>query len=153
GVSRPTPQPGRRAPTLHDVAREAGVAVSTVSRALNQPARISASTRAHVQEVARRLGYRPNRNARAVVSGRTQMLGLLVPDVTNPHHFGLVRGAEARARATGRTIVLGDTRGRPDLEAEHLERLGSVVDGVVLVSSRLADADLLDLAQRRPVVL
>ena len=145
--------PTTRAATLHDVAREAGVAVSTVSRALNQPERIGAATRAHVQEVARRLGYRPNRIARAVVSGRTQMLGLLVPDVTNPHHFGLVRGAEARARETGRTIVLGDTRGLADVEAEHLDRLGSVVDGLVLVSARLPDGDLLDLAARRPVVL
>lgn len=145
--------PTERAATLHDVAREAGVAVSTVSRALNQPERISAPTRAHVQEVARQLGYRPNRIARALPSGRTLMLAVLVPDITNPHHFGLVRGAEARARATGRTIVLGDTRGRADVEAEHLDRLGSVVDGVVLVSARLPDADLLDVARRRPVVL
>ena len=153
-MSRPTEETGaRRAATLHDVARAAGVAVSTVSRALNQPDRIAAPTRAHVQEVARRLGYRPNRIARAVVSGRTQMLGLLVPDITNPHHFGLIRGAEARARETGRTIVLGDTLGRADVEADHLDRLGSVVDGVVLVSARLPDAELLDVARRRPVVL
>ena len=131
--------------TLQDVAREAGVAVSTVSRALTQPERISPPTRARVQEVARRLGYRPNRIARAVVSGRTQMLAVLVPDITNPHHFGLIRGAEERARAADRTLVLGDTRGDPGLEADHLDRLGSVVDGIVLASSRLPDADL-----RRP---
>ena len=139
--------------TLQDVAREAGVAVSTVSRALTQPERISPPTRARVQEVARRLGYRPNRIARAVVSGRTQMLAVLVPDITNPHHFGLIRGAEERARAADRTLVLGDTRGDPGLEADHLDRLGSVVDGIVLASSRLPDADLQELARRRPVVL
>ena len=139
--------------TLQDVAREAGVAVSTVSRALTQPERISPPTRARVQEVARRLGYRPNRIARAVVSGRTQMLAVLVPDITNPHHFGLIRGAEERARAADRTLVLGDTRGDPGLEADHLDRLGSVVDGIVLASSRLPDADLRELARRRPVVL
>lgn len=139
--------------TLQDVAREAGVAVSTVSRALTQPERISPPTRARVQEVARRLGYRPNRIARAVVSGRTQMLAVLVPDITNPHHFGLIRGAEERARAADRTLVLGDTRGDPGLEADHLDRLGSVVDGIVLVSSRLPDADLRELARLRPVVL
>jgi DNA-binding LacI/PurR family transcriptional regulator len=148
-VTRPTP----RAPTLHDVAREAGVAVSTASRALTLPDRISATTRAHVQEVARRLGYRPNRIARALPSGRTSMLAVLVADITNPYHFGLIRGAEEQARAAGRTLVLGDTRGRAALEAEHLDRLGSVVDGIVLASSRLPDADLLDLARRRPLVL
>jgi DNA-binding LacI/PurR family transcriptional regulator len=151
-VSRPTPG-GRRAATLHDVAREAGVAVSTVSRALTRPGRINAVTQAHIEEVARRLGYRPNRIARAVASGRTQMLGVLLADVTNPHHFGLVRGAEAQAHAAGRTLVLGDTHGEAEREAEHLDRLGSVVDGIVLASSRLPDADLLDLAQRLPVVL
>ena len=140
--------------TLQDVAREAGVAGSTVSRALTQPERISPpDARGRVQEVARRLGYRPNRIARAVVSGRTQMLAVLVPDITNPHHFGLIRGAEERARAADRTLVLGDTRGDPGLEADHLDRLGSVVDGIVLASSRLPDADLRELARRRPVVL
>jgi DNA-binding LacI/PurR family transcriptional regulator len=151
-VTRPTP-PGRRAVTLHDVAREAGVAVSTVSRALTRPDRINAVTRARVQEVARRLGYRPNRIARALPSGRTLMLGLLVADITNPHHFGLIRGAESQARVAGRTLVLGDTRGQVALESEHLDRLGSVVDGMVLAASRLPDAELVDLAQRLPVVL
>jgi DNA-binding LacI/PurR family transcriptional regulator len=150
-VSPPTPT--RRPATLQDVAREAGVAVSTVSRALTMPDRISAPTRAHVQEVARRLGYRPNRIARALPSGRTQMLAVLVPDITNPHYFGLIRGAEAQARAGGRTLVLGDTRGRADVESEHLDRLGSVVDGIVLAGSRLSDAALRDVAARRPVVL
>src|SRR6476469_3796090 len=63
--------------TLHDVAREADVAVSTVSRALSNPDRVSRSTREHVQTVARRLGYQSNRAA----IGRTQMLALLVHDI------------------------------------------------------------------------
>jgi len=150
-VTSPTSR--RRPTTLQDVAREAGVAVSTVSRALTRPGRVNAVTREHVQEVAQRLGYRPNRIARAVVSGRTQMLALLVPDITNPHHFGLIRGAEERARAADRTLVLGDTRGERTLESDHLDRLGSVVDGIVLASSRLPDDDLVELARHRPVVL
>ena len=148
-----SPTSRRRPATLQDVAREAGVAVSTVSRALTRPGRVNAVTREHVQEVAQRLGYRPNRIARAVVSGRTQMLALLVPDITNPHHFGLIRGAEERARAADRTLVLGDTRGERTLESDHLDRLGSVVDGIVLASSRLPDDDLVELARHRPVVL
>jgi DNA-binding LacI/PurR family transcriptional regulator len=142
-----------RAVTLHDVAREAGVAVSTVSRALTNPDRVSPRTRAHVRAVAERLDYRPNRIARALPSGRTRMLALLVPDITNPHHFGLVRGAEAQGRAAGYTLVLGDTQESPELEAVHVERLGSVVDGIVLASSRLPDADLRALGSRGPVVL
>ena len=100
-----------RAVTLEDVAREAGVAVSTVSRALSRPERVSARTREHVQAVARRLDYRPNLLARGLPSGRTRMLALLVTDITNPHQFGLIRGAETQAAAAGYTLVLADSRG------------------------------------------
>src|SRR6478735_7855256 len=122
--------PGPRDPqdrpvTLNDVAREAGVAVSTVSRALANPDRVSARTRAHVQAVADRLGYRPNLLARALPSGHTRMLAVLVPDITNPHNFGLIRGAEAQASAAGSTLLIADTRESPDLETAHLEGLGS----------------------------
>jgi len=81
-------------------AREAGVAVSTASRALSNPDRVSERTREHVREVAERLGYRPNRIAQAWASGRTRMLAIVVPDITNPHHFGLIRGAAAAAKAS-----------------------------------------------------
>ena len=139
--------------TLEDVAREAGVAVSTVSRALSRPERVSARTREHVQAVARRLDYRPNLLARALPSGRTRMLALLVTDITNPHQFGLIRGAEAQAGAAGYTLVLADSRGRPELEAELVARLGSSVDGFVLASSRRPDDELVELLRRRPLAL
>jgi len=139
--------------TLQDVAREAGVAVSTVSRALSNPDRVSARTREHVHEVARRLDYRPNLIARALPSGRSRMLALLVTDITNPHNFGLIRGAEAQARAAGYTLILGDTQGSHQLEADHLDRLGSAMDGFVLASSRLPEPQLQALLGRRPVVL
>src|SRR4051812_34780728 len=66
----------RRPVTLHDVAREAGVAVSTVSRALADPDRVNVRTREHVRAVAEQLGYRPNRLARALHTGRTRMLAI-----------------------------------------------------------------------------
>jgi LacI family transcriptional regulator, galactose operon repressor len=145
---------GRRRPvTLHDVAREAGVAVSTVSRALSDPERVNVRTREHVQAVARDLGYRPNRLAQALHAGRTRMLAVLVPDITNPHNFGLVRGAEAQARAAGSTLIIADTQGGPEMETAHLDRLASSVDGFVLAASRLSDAELQALSERSPVVL
>ena len=143
----------RRAVTLQDVADEADVAVSTASRALSNPDRVSAATRRHVQSVAMRLGYRHNRIATALETGRTPMLALLVADITNPHNFGLIRGAEAQARAAGYTLILGDTQESPEFEKAHAERLGSAVEGFVLAGSRLPDDDLLELAGQRPVVL
>ncbi len=150
-----TARSGRRraAVTLQDVAREAGVAISTVSRALSNPGRVAVSTRDHVQEVAQRLGYRPNRIAQALPTGRTGMLAVLLPDITNPHHFGLVRGAEAQARAAGSTLVLADTHEGFEAEAAHVHRLESAVDGFVLAASRLPEPDLRALAERRPLVL
>jgi len=134
--------------TLHDVATEADVAVSTVSRALSNPDRVSRATRDHVLAVARRMGYQPPRTG-----FRTQMLAMLVHDVTNPYNFGLIRGAEAQARAAGYTLILGDTQQSPDLEVAHAERLQSSVDGLVLSGSRLPEQRLTELAEQRPLVL
>jgi DNA-binding LacI/PurR family transcriptional regulator len=143
----------RRSVTLRDVADEAGVAVSTASRALANPDRVSAATRQHVQGVAMRLGYRPNRTAPPPDAGGMPMLALLVADITNPSNFDVIRGAEAQARAAGYTLVLGDTQENPEFERAHTERLGSAVEGFVLAGSRLPDGDLLELAEQRAVVL
>jgi DNA-binding LacI/PurR family transcriptional regulator len=122
--------------------------VSTVSRALSNPDRVSRATREHIQTVALRLGYRSNRAV-----ARANMLALLVHDITNPYNFGLIRGAEAQARAAGYTLVLGDTQQSSDLESTHAERLRSSVDGLLLAASRLPDRGLRELAGQLPVVL
>jgi DNA-binding LacI/PurR family transcriptional regulator len=126
--------------------------VSTASRALANPDRVSAPTRNHVQSVAMRLGYRHHRMV-VIETDRTPMLALLVADVTNPHNFGLIRGAEAQARAAGYTLVIGNTQESPEFERAHAERLGSAVAGFVLAGSRLPDDELLELAERQSVVL
>jgi LacI family transcriptional regulator, galactose operon repressor len=143
----------RRTVTLQDVADEAGVAVSTASRALANPDRVSLGTRQHVQSVAMRLGYSHSRMTAPAETGRMPMLALLVADITNPSNFDVIRGAEAQARAAGYTLVLGDTQENPEFERAHTERLGSAVEGFVLAGSRLPDQDLLELAERRAVVL
>lgn len=153
------PKPsGRRgglppAATIYDVAREAGVSPPTVSRAFSNPQRVSVRTREHVLAVAARLDYRPNPLARALPSGRTQMLALLFPDATNPHFFGLIRGAERQASAAGFTLVLCDTQETPELETQHMERLSGAVDGFVLASSRLPGARIRELADGQVLAL
>ncbi len=142
-----------QATTIHDVAREAGVAASTVSRTFTNPQRVSARTREHVLVVADRLGYRPNPLARALPSGRTQTVALLIPDITNPHFFTLIRGAERQASAAGFTLILGDTEEFPEAEARHVERLTQAVDGFVLASSRLPDARIHELSASHTLTL
>jgi hypothetical protein len=75
--------------TIKDVARESGVNISTVSRALNNGYGVNDETREHVVTVAARLNYRPNRVARGLVTGRTHSLALLLSDIRNPFFAAL----------------------------------------------------------------
>ena len=81
------------------------------------------------------------------------MLGLLVHDITNPYNFGLIRGAEAQARAAGYTLVLGETQQNPEMELTHAHRLRPAVDGLVLGATRLPVAQLHELQAASPIAL
>ena len=88
-------------PTLHDVAREAGVSARTVSRVLNEEPRISAETRQRVLAVVRRLGFRPNAMARNMrVGARDAAVGLVIPDLGNPFFGTVASGVERRVLAS-----------------------------------------------------
>jgi DNA-binding LacI/PurR family transcriptional regulator len=140
-------------PTIYDVAAVAGVATSTVSRAFSSPTRVSAKTRERVLAAAAELGYRPNPHARALLSGRHHTVAMVVSDITNPHYFELIRGAEMRARASEYTLVLVNAEESPRVEYDQIQRLASSVDGFVLAASRLPDENLRQIAAQRPVVL
>jgi LacI family transcriptional regulator len=140
-------------PTIYDVASAAGVATSTVSRAFSNPTRVSAPTRERVLAVAAELGYRPNPHARALLSGRHHTIAMVVSDITNPHYFEFIRGAEMRARASEYTLVLVNAEESPRVEYDQIQRLVPSVDGFVLAASRLPDENLLQIAAQRPVVL
>src|SRR5579872_2987985 len=92
--------------TIKDVARESGVNISTVSRALNDEYGVHPRTREHVLAVASRLNYRPNRVARGLVTGRSNTLALIVSDIRNPFFAEVARGAEDAARTSGCDLVL-----------------------------------------------
>lgn len=129
------------------------MATSTVSRAFSNPGRVNHVTRAHVLEVAARLGYVPNPTAQALESGRTRTVALVVPDITNPYFAGAVKGAERAAAGEGLTLVIGDSQEQPSQEERLIKRLGPAVDGFVLVASRLPDAELQRAGELNPVVL
>jgi DNA-binding LacI/PurR family transcriptional regulator len=142
-----------RAVTITDVARAAGVAPSTVSRAVTRPDRVNALTREHVLEVANRLGYRPSPVARALGSGHTRTLALILPDITNPYFAGVIRGAERQAAATGYVLVIGSSEESGRAEWRIVEKLAGSVDGFLVVSSRMSDQRIVQTAGLRPVVL
>jgi LacI family transcriptional regulator len=121
--------------TLKDVARESGVNVSTVSRALNDCYGVHDDTRRHVVEIAARLNYRANQVARGLVTGRSNSIGLVISDIRNPFFAELARGAEDAAFRAGRDLVLCNS----DLKAEKQMRyfdwlLAKRVDGIVMNS-------------------
>lgn len=142
-----------RLPTIGEVAELAGVSKATVSRAFTQPHRLSARTVGLVHEVAARLGYVPNLNARALRTGRQGAVALVVPDIANPFFPPLIRGAQARADQAGFSVLIGDSEERADKEDDLVAKLAPQTDGFVIVSSRMSEVQIRRHAARRPVVL
>ena len=153
-----SPTPARRAArkgpaTIYDIAELAGVNPSTVSRALGKPGRVSAKTEAKIRAAAAELNFRINPMARALPTGRTNTLALVVADITNPMVFGMVRGAEHAATAAGFTLVIAESQESGEAESTVIEQIMPSVDGVVLATTRLAPEAIADIAGRKPVVL
>lgn len=139
--------------TVREVARRAGVSISTVSRALAAPDRVADATRERVVAAVAELGYRPNRAASGLRGGRTGTVGLMVPDIENPYFASVTKGVGARARAQGYGLFVVDTAEHPELEAEELRTLVAQTDGVLLASPRTDDALIRSIAANVPCVL
>lgn len=152
-TSRPPRSRGGSAPTIYDIAKLAGVNASTVSRALSQPGRINSKTEERIRQAAKDLNYRLNPMARALPTGRTNTLGLLLADITNPMIFGIVRGAEHAASASGYTLIIAESQESTEKEATTAERVQPSVDGLILGTTRLNDEQIQTLAATKPLVL
>lgn len=139
--------------TIRDVARQARVSVSTVSRALSAPGLVRDDTRERVLEVVRGLGYEPNRAARSLITGRTGNLGIVVPDLENPFYPTVLRGVQARAREAGFSVFFCDSEQDPEAEESLIRTMVSQVDGVIVCASSLSDQRLRDLAATTKMVL
>ena len=107
--------------TIADVAREAGVSAMTVSRALREPGKVSAKSLEKIRAVIDRLGYVPDPAARALAAGRTNVIGVIVPSVTNNVFADVMAGIYSRAEGTDWQVQLGNSRYSP-LEEERLVR-------------------------------
>jgi LacI family transcriptional regulator len=140
-------------PTIYDVARAAGVAPSTVSRTFSRPGRVNSETAARIRQAAEELGYRTNPVARALSTARTQMIALVISDITNPFYFEIIRGAEHAAAQAGYTMVLSDTQESDRLERQALERAMSAVEGIVIASSRMSDSAIRMTAKQKPLMV
>jgi LacI family transcriptional regulator len=130
----------RSTATLSDVARRAGVSLATASRVINGSARtVSAHYRDRVLSAAADLGYRPNAHAQAMARGRSEMIGLLVHDISDPYFSEIAAGAVAAVESRG-LLVLGNTLNRPEHELEYVTAMRvQRAQALILAGSRTTD--------------
>ncbi len=152
----PDGPPTSRSPVIKDVAREAGVSPMAVSRALGDGKGVRPEVREHVLEVAARLGYRRNENARSIRPGHTSgLIGVAITHINNPYYGNVVLGIEDAVGAVGKRILLGTTGEDPVREAQLVSDLmGRQVEGLIVVPSG-GEAEHLRSPQllRTPLVL
>ncbi|MFE4517465.1 LacI family DNA-binding transcriptional regulator [Kitasatospora sp. NPDC056783] len=145
------------APRLLDVAAAAGVSRATASRVLaGTPRNVDPELARRVEEAARRLGYRINHSARALRTGSTGTIGVVVPSLANPYFVQLADAIAQQVRAAGGQLVVSDAANDTAIEAEQIETLlGGRVDGllVVPVSAGASGPAVRAAAKRAPVVL
>src|SRR5436190_4872451 len=119
--------------TIRDVARLSGVSPMTVSRVINESARVSPETRPRVEQAIAQLGYVPSRLARGLSRQRTGTIAVIVPDVANPFFTLIVRAAEEVARRADYRVILCDTRADLAVERDAIgEMLAQRVEGIVI---------------------
>ncbi|GAA3667463.1 LacI family DNA-binding transcriptional regulator [Microbacterium marinilacus] len=119
--------------TIVDVAREAGVSKSSAARVLAGRGSASPATQQRVQDAAERLGYRPNALAKAMISGTSNTLAIVIPDVASPFFSAVVRGASDAAHAAGFEVLLGNTDNDRDIQARAIDVLREKqVDGFIV---------------------
>lgn len=130
--------------TIKTVADATGLSISTVSRALGQKGRVNAATRDLILRAARDLGYVPNQAAKTLVTGHSNTIGLVVPDIANPFFTSLLKGVQLRARSRGYIVLLADADNDATLERDVVREISNLTAGLIIhpVAAATTDADL-----------
>ena len=151
-----TSKPNRRRAkpvTIRDVAREAGVSVASVHRAVNGHLNVTAATRERVLAVVERLHYVPNNGARSLVTRRTHVIGVLLPDLWGDFFSELIRGIDAAAREKGLHLLLSSFHGNTTDMAAAIRAMSGRVEGLLIMAPHV-DASSLhqSLSDSLPIV-
>lgn len=136
------------------IAKRAKVSTATVSRTINGSDKVAPETAERVWKVVRSLGYQPNSYARALVSGKSGMLGLIISDIVNPFFPELVRGFEEIALENGYEVIVANTGYDPKRMARSVRRmLERKAEGVAVITSEMGEDLLAQIAERHiPIV-
>lgn len=131
---------------MKDIARELGVSLVTVSKALRQHPDISKQTRARVEAKVEEMGYRPNLTARSLVTGRSCLIGLIVPDLIHPFFAEIAKGLSLTLRKRGYFLVTSSSEEDPRLERQEIdEMLAHRPDAIVVASCAFNPSTLMDV--------
>jgi LacI family transcriptional regulator len=125
---------------MQEIARMAGVSLGTVSHVLNNTARVREPMRKRVLEAVQAAGYQPSQLARALRRDKTNMIGMIIPDITNPFFPAVVRGAEDVAFSNGYRLILCNTDNDHFKELVHLNELRTYLPaGLIVIPSNFSD--------------
>jgi len=139
--------------TMRDVARLAGVSTSTVSAVINETVAVSPVRKQRVLDAMAALDYHPDEVARSLKTGRTKVIGVVIPDITNAFYPEVVSGIEEAARKAGYGVLLCNSNEDADNEARHLAMLSARrVDGVILACCASPSAFDTMVRRRFPIV-
>ncbi|TLU65161.1 LacI family DNA-binding transcriptional regulator [Thalassotalea litorea] len=131
---------------IKDVAKVAGVSIATVSRVINQGDKVNAQTRDRVTRAMQQLGYRPNANARALVTQKSATLGVVIPELTDPFFAALASGVDNVAKENNLQLLLSTGMGSEESELSALNvLLDRNCDAIVMHSKHISSKKLQDL--------
>lgn len=120
--------------TINDVAREAGVSITTVSRVLNNNYPVKEETRLKIEQAIEKLNYKPNAMARSLITKKSSMIGVIVPGITNLFFPTIVEAIDEYIKSKGYSISLSSTEGEAQKEIKLVEELmGRQVDGIIII--------------------
>lgn len=140
--------------TVHEVARLAGVSAATVSRFLNGTAKVSLEKRKSIEAVIGRLNYKPNVLAQNLKTGSSRTIGVLTQSLVSGYFTDAMAGIDEAMQGTGYAPLIVSGHWHADEEAERIELLiARRVDGLVILTGNLKDAQILKFAQRVPIVV
>ncbi|MCF6433690.1 LacI family DNA-binding transcriptional regulator [Leisingera sp. MMG026] len=141
----------RSAPTLNDVAREAGVSTATVSRCLNSPERVIEPTRQRVLQAVESLGYTPNFAARVMAAKRSFTIGAIIPTMDNAIFARGLQAFQDELRERGYTLLVSSSAYDPEVEREQIRTLvARGADGLLLIG-HARDAEIYEYLDRHQV--
>ena len=139
---------------MRDVALAAGVSISAVSYVLNDSRPVRADKRARIKQAMAALDYVPNRTAQVLKGSRTRLIGVLLPDLTNPIYGEIASSIEHVASTAGLLSILGTTSRQADHQASYLHALeASRVDGLIVRPTGLGEQRFLLAETRRAPLL